>query len=315
MPSSPGWGLIFPLARPFFSLLDGSTLPGGAGLYGSIGPTRSGPEARGPDALGTSTGLQGNDRDGRGVSTPAATAAPSVRPFGSPLLFAVPGDVSLPDAMKDIIIVDDHPLMRKGLALSLDAEADLNVAAQYSSAEDALEDIDRVDPLLAIVDVSLPGMSGMELIKHLQARKPDIAILVVSRHDEKLYAERSIRAGAKGYIMKLEAGDVIVKAVRQVLNGGIYVSDEINERLLMSMASGGRERISQSPLEVLSDRELEVFELTGRGSSTRDIAERLHLSVKTVESYRARIKKKLNLDSATELMKHAVQWVESEGAT
>ncbi|PEN13440.1 DNA-binding response regulator [Longibacter salinarum] len=217
--------------------------------------------------------------------------------------------------MTEIIIVDDHPLMRKGLALALDAEAEFNVSGQMSSAEEALEDIDELEPDLAIIDISLPGMSGMELVKHLQARKPDIKILVVSRHDETLYAERAIRAGARGYIMKLEAGDVIVRAVRQVMRGGIYVSDEINERLLMSMATGGRERITQSPLEVLSDRELEVFELTGHGSSTRDIAERLHLSVKTVESYRARIKKKLNLESATELMKHAVQWVESESAT
>jgi DNA-binding NarL/FixJ family response regulator len=212
----------------------------------------------------------------------------------------------------DIIIVDDHPLMRKGLALALDEEIDLNVTGQMSSAEEALEDIDRLKPDLAVIDISLPGMSGMELVKHLQARAPEIKTLVVSRHDEQLYAERAIRAGARGYIMKLEAGDVIVKAVRQVLSGGIYVSDEINERLLMSMAMGGRERIAQSPLEILSDRELEVFELTGRGLGTRDIAERLHLSVKTVESYRARIKNKLNLDSATELMQHAVQWVTSE---
>ena len=212
----------------------------------------------------------------------------------------------------DIIIVDDHPLMRKGLALSLDGEVDFNVAAQMQSAEEALEQIDARAPDLAIVDISLPGMSGMELLKHMQARYPDIRTLVVSRHDEVLYAERAIRAGSRGYIMKLEAADVIVQAVRQVLNGGIYVSDEINERLLLSMAEGGRERLMQSPLEILSDRELEVFELTGQGISTRDIAERLHLSVKTIESYRARIKKKLNLDSATELMQRAVQWVESE---
>lgn len=230
-----------------------------------------------------------------------------------PAVFLLIGQVTR--QMTNIIIVDDHPLMRKGLALALDAEAEFNVSGQMSSAEEALEDIDRLDPELAIVDISLPGMSGMELVKHLQARKPDIKILVVSRHDETLYAERAIRAGARGYVMKLEAGEVIVKAVRQVMRGSIYVSDEINERLLMSMATGGRERITQSPLEVLSDRELEVFELTGHGESTRDIAERLHLSVKTVESYRARIKKKLNLESATELMKHAVQWVESESAT
>ena len=217
--------------------------------------------------------------------------------------------------MHDIVLVDDHPVMRKGLALTLDAEMDLSVVGQMSSAEEAMDEIERLEPDLAIIDISLPGMSGMELVKHLQARMPEVRTLVVSRHDESLYAERAIRAGARGYIMKLEAGDVIVKAVRQVMDGGIYVSDEINERLLLSMASGGRERISQSPLEVLSDRELEVFELTGRGTGTRDIAERLHLAVKTVESYRARIKKKLNLESATELMQHAVQWVESENAS
>jgi DNA-binding NarL/FixJ family response regulator len=183
------------------------------------------------------------------------------------------------------------------------------------SAEEALGAIEDLAPNLAVVDISLPGMSGMELIKHLQSRTPDVRILVVSRHDESLYAERCIRAGARGYVMKQEAGDAIVNAIRTVLDGRIFVSEEINERLLQSMAEGGRDRIMQSPLEVLSDRELEVFELTGRGDSTREIAERLHLSVKTVESYRARIKNKLNLDSANELMKHAVQWVESENST
>jgi DNA-binding NarL/FixJ family response regulator len=156
-------------------------------------------------------------------------------------------------------------------------------------------------------------MSGLELIKHIHAIKPDVLTLVVSRHDEALYAERAIRAGARGYVMKLEAGQVIVKAIRRVLNGGVYVSEEINERLLMGLASG-MDTVAKSPFDLLSDRELEVFELTGRGYGTRDIAERLHLSVKTVESYRARIKNKLNLSSAAELMQHAVQWVEGEGA-
>ena len=213
--------------------------------------------------------------------------------------------------MKKIIIVDDHPLMRKGLALTLDAETDLQVVAQMADAEDALSALDELNPDLAIVDISLPGMSGLELIKHMQALKPDMRTLVVSRHDEALYAERAIRAGARGYVMKLEAADMIVKAVRRVMAGGIYVSEEINERLLLGLAAG-REELAQSPLEVLSDRELEVFELTGRGLGTREIAERLHLSVKTVESYRARIKDKLNLRSAAELMQHAVQWVEGE---
>ena len=203
--------------------------------------------------------------------------------------------------------------MRKGLVRTIENEVDLNVAGQMSSAEEALDEIEALDPALAIVDISLPGMSGMELTKHLQSRRPALQILVVSRHDETLYAERCLRAGAKGYLTKQEAGDVIVKAIRKVLNGRIFVSEEINERLLQSMAEGGQ-RIMKSPLEVLSDRELEVFELTGQGHSTRDIAERLHLSVKTVESYRARIKDKLNLDSGNELMTHAVQWVESEDA-
>ena len=212
-----------------------------------------------------------------------------------------------------VLIVDDHPLMRKGLALTLQTEGDMDIVGQCDSAEACMDMLDSINPDVAIVDISLPGMSGLELIKHLQVFKSDIKIVVVSRHDEALYAERAIRAGAKGYIMKLEAGEKLVKAVRRVLNGGIYVSEDINERLLMGMASG-RRALAESPLEVLSDRELEVFELTGRGQGTREIAERLHLSVKTVESYRARIKEKLNLTSAAELMQHAVQWVEGEGA-
>ena len=196
-----------------------------------------------------------------------------------------------------IIIVEDHPLMRKGLSLTLEAEMDFTVCGQFADAESALAQVGVLEPDLAVVDISLPGMSGLELIKHLQAQKPDLKVLVVSRHDEALYAERALRAGAKGYIMKLEAADVIVKAARRVLRGGIYVSEEVNERLLMGMATGRREL---------------VFEMTGRGLGTRDIAERLHLSLKTVESYRARIKTKLNLSTAAELMQHAVQWVENE---
>lgn len=212
-----------------------------------------------------------------------------------------------------IVVVDDHPLMRKGLVMSLEADSDLEVCGQASSAEDGLGIVEKLNPDLVMVDISLPGMSGLEMIKQIHAIRPSIKTLVVSRHDESLYAERAIRAGAKGYVMKLEAPDVMIKAVRKVMSGGIYVSDEINERLLLSMASG-HENLAQSPLEILSDRELEVFELTGRGFGTRDIAEKLHLSVKTVESYRARIKIKLNLGSAAELMQHAVQWVESEKA-
>jgi len=217
--------------------------------------------------------------------------------------------------MHRILLVDDHPLMRKGLAMTLDAQPDFTIVAQTDSAENALSLIEEKNPIdLAIIDISLPGMSGLELVKHLEALHPEVCALVVSRHDETLYAERSIRAGAKGYVMKLEASDIIVEAARRVLQGGIYVSQEINERLLMSMATGNS-LMKESPLELLSDRELEVFELIGQGVGTRDIAERLHLATKTVESYRARIKEKMNLSSATELMQHAVQWVQSESST
>lgn len=212
---------------------------------------------------------------------------------------------------KRILIVDDHPLVRKGLALTLEAEPDLEVCGQAASAEEALNMLNTVHPDLAIVDISLPGMSGLELIKHLHAWNPGLPVLVISRHDETLYAERAIRAGARGYVMKVEAVDVIVKAVRRVLAGGLYVSAEISERLLWGM-TGHRRSAGQSPMELLSDRELEVFEWMGRGLSTHEIAERLHLSVKTVESYRTRIKAKLGLRTAAELMQHAVQWVENE---
>ncbi len=211
-----------------------------------------------------------------------------------------------------VLIVDDHPLMRKGLALTLEAEPDLEVAGQAANAEEALGRFDALAPDLVLVDVSLPGTNGIELVKHLLARRPDLPTLVVSRHDEALYAERAVRAGAKGYVSKLEADDQIVKAVRYILRGGIWLSDELKDKLLFGVAAGRKDAL-QSPLEVLSDRELEVFEMTGRGLPTKEIAGRLHLSVKTVESYRARIKAKLSLESGTELMQHAVAWVEGEG--
>ncbi len=212
---------------------------------------------------------------------------------------------------KSIVLVDDHPLMRKGLALTLDSDPAYEVIDQLDRGEELIQRLDDLNPDLIIVDISLPGMGGLELVKHIISQKEDQKILVVSRHDESLYAERVIRAGAKGYVMKLEASEVLLKAVRKVFNGGIYVSEEVSERLLLGMARGQKE-VMESPIEKLSDRELEVFELTGKGNSTRDIAEKLHLSVKTVESYRARIKTKLNLENATELMVHAVKWVENE---
>jgi DNA-binding NarL/FixJ family response regulator len=212
---------------------------------------------------------------------------------------------------KRVIVVDDHPMMLKGLVMTLDAEHGFEVVGKFSRAEEALQTSMDLNPDLAVVDISLPGMSGLELIKNLIGMNQNLKILVVSRHEETLYAERALRAGAKGYVMKQEAGDEMLKAIRKILNGGIYVSDEVSEKLLLGMASG-QKNLSQSPIDLLSDRELEVFEMTGQGNNTREIAERLHLSVKTVESYRARIKTKLNLENATELMMHAVKFVENE---
>ena len=214
---------------------------------------------------------------------------------------------------KKIVIVDDHPMMLKGLVITLNAEHGFEVVGQFNRAEEVLQKVDELKPDLIIVDISLPGMSGLELIKHLISFEETLKILVVSRHEETLYAERVLRAGAKGYVMKQVAAEEMVKAARKILNGGIYVSEDVSEKLLMSMA-GGRKKDSVSPIDSLSDRELEVFEMTGQGNNTREIAERLHLSVKTVESYRARIKTKLNLENATELMMHAVKWVENESS-
>lgn len=215
--------------------------------------------------------------------------------------------------MTRILLVDDHPLLRQGIAMTIEAEADLSVAGQASDAEEALSVFDSIAPDLVITDISLPGMNGLELLKHLLTLHPTLPVLVVSRHDEELYAERAVRAGARGYVSKIEAGEQIVQAIRRVQRGGIHLSEALKDKLLFGAAAGVKDA-TQTPLEVLSDRELEVFEMTGRGIPTRDIAERLHLSVKTVESYRARIKTKLGLGSGTELMKHAVAWVQGEGA-
>jgi len=178
----------------------------------------------------------------------------------------------------------------------------------------ALDKIPGLAIEVLVLDVSLPGISGLDLQKQIQIEYPSIKTLMLSRHDESLYAERAIRAGARGYIMKSEPPENSLKAIRRIITGAIYVSTAINERLLQGIANGNQ-TFNDSPLDVLSDRELEVFEMTGKGIGTRLIAEKLHLSMKTIESYRARVKTKLNLANASELMQHAVQWVENESGT
>ena len=212
---------------------------------------------------------------------------------------------------KRILIVDDHAVVRKGVIGIIESEGDLEVTFQFETAEQLLERLDDVEADVMIIDISLPGMNGIELVKNVIFQRPDQKILILSRHEESIYAERALRAGAKGYVMKFEAGEVLLKAIRKVLSGRLYVGEEISEKLLLSALQGKKDMLS-TPVEVLSDRELEVFELIGKGMSSSDIAAQLHLSPKTIETYRSRIKDKLNFKNATELMFNAVKWVESE---
>jgi len=208
-----------------------------------------------------------------------------------------------------IFIVDDHPIVRKGLTQLINQEPDLTVCSEAENAEIALELLKKVKPDLAIVDISLRG-DGIELTKLIRARFENIPVLVVSMHDESLYAERALRAGARGYIMKQEAIEKMMEAIRKVLRGELYVSERVSANIVKRFVDGKAEGVS-SPEELLSDREMEVFQLIGQGFGTRQIADQLHVSVKTVETYRANVKEKLNLKNATELMKHAVHWIES----
>ncbi len=208
-----------------------------------------------------------------------------------------------------VMLVDDHPIVRYGFAQLLAGAADLVVCGQAADAREALDALATARPDVVVVDVSLGATSGIDLIRDLKQQVPDAVVLVVSMHDEHLYAERALRAGASGYLMKDEATDAIVRAIRTVAAGGTFVSEEVSMRLLQRVVAGGAPR-GDSPLAALSDRELHVLELMGKGLGTREIAEQLHISVKTVESYRARLKEKMNLRSGTELLRFAIRWTE-----
>lgn len=212
-----------------------------------------------------------------------------------------------------ILIVDDHPIVRRGLTELINHEEDLVASGQAEGAHQAMEVIRGQKPDMAIVDISLKGTSGLELIKDIKTQYPNLPVLALSMHDESLYAERALRAGAKGYIMKQQATEDLIMAIRKVLRGQIYVSDTVATRMVGKVV-GGRADVGASAIDRLSDRELEVFGLIGLGHGTRQIAEKLHLSVKTVETYRAHIKKKLNLANAAELLRYAIQWVNSQSA-
>jgi DNA-binding NarL/FixJ family response regulator len=205
------------------------------------------------------------------------------------------------------MLVDDHPIVRQGLANLIEDEKDLTVCAQVESAEGALAAMETARPDVIVIDVALGERSGLELVKDVRARWPEMPMLVLSMHDELLYAERALRAGAKGYVMKQEATEKVMEGIRKVLDGELYVSDRMAARL-MTQAVHDRGAPPANPLSRLSDRELEVFTMIGHGLGTREIAQRLILSIKTVEAHREHIKEKLNLKNGTELMRFAVQY-------
>ncbi len=212
---------------------------------------------------------------------------------------------------KKVLIVEDHPIMRSGLAQLIGHEPDLMVCGEAEDAHEALAAIEKLEPDIAVVDISLKNSSGIDLIKDIKIRWPKLAVLVLSMHEESFYAERALRAGAMGYVAKAEVSTKVVDGIRQVLSGGVYVSEKITSKMLRKLVGGSKD-LDVSPIDRLSDREFEVFELIGQGLQTRQIADKLHLSVKTIDAHRDHIKRKLKLDSATELLKYAVQWVQLE---
>ncbi|HNV57772.1 MAG TPA: response regulator transcription factor [Smithellaceae bacterium] len=216
-----------------------------------------------------------------------------------------------PKGKHRIFIVDDHPIFRQGLAQLINQESDLCVCGEADDYQGALRAVAELNPDMVIVDITLKDMSGIDLIKEVRKLNRGIIMLVISMHDESLYAERALRAGARGYVMKQEASESIVQAIRQVRIGGIYVSPRMTEQMLSRFVEGPLDAV-ESPLKALTDREMEVFHLIGEGLGISEIGLRLHLSVKTIGTYRERIKEKLNLRNSTELLRHAFNWVENE---
>lgn len=222
-----------------------------------------------------------------------------------------PLKTSKPSAKHRLLLVDDHPITRQGVAVLLNQENDLEVIGEADSAPAAIAFLQKTPADLAIIDITLKTTNGVELMKHIRVLAPDMPVLVMSMHDESVYAERAMRAGARGYIMKQEASNKILTAVRTVLTGELYLSDRMKERMLHRFVNNRKERVGFS-MDTLSDREMEVFQLIGEGFSTRQIAAKLNLSVKTIDSYREHLKLKLQLDAGKDLVRYAIQWMKSE---
>jgi DNA-binding NarL/FixJ family response regulator len=220
---------------------------------------------------------------------------------------------SKPNKIKNrVFLVDDHPLVREWLTNLLNQQPDLEVCGEAETAGDALRGIVATKPQLAIIDISLNAASGLELVKDLCIQHPSVAPLVLSMHEEELYAERAMRAGARGYVRKRETSKNILAAIRRVLEGGIYVSEKLSNAMALKFLKGQEGvGVAKSRVRQLSDRELEVFQLLGQGRSTSQIAEQLHISLKTVQAYCARAKEKLGLTTAAELLREAILWEEN----
>jgi DNA-binding NarL/FixJ family response regulator len=215
---------------------------------------------------------------------------------------------------RTVFVIDDHPIVREGLTQLINREPDLTVCGTAEDIYEALKAMQTLKPDIALADISLKGADGIELIKNLKIRMPALPVLVLSIHDESIYAPRALRAGARGFIMKQEATENVLLALRRVLSGEIYLSKRMANKMLQQFvgAPGTAQKFS---IDRLSDRELEVFRLIGQGHGTRRIAEELRLSVKTVESYREHIKEKMTLSDASELVQHAIQWLQREKST
>jgi len=214
-------------------------------------------------------------------------------------------------ARKRILIVDDHAVLREGLATQINREADLEVCGEAVNARDALSAAELLRPDLVLADINLPGRNGLELIRDLHAVRPGLPVLVLSMHDEALFAERVLRAGGRGYVSKQQSGRALIAAIRHVLNGQIYLSDDVSTRLLDGLSGKPQRTKMLSPVELLTDRELEVFTHIGQARETKEISRVLGMSAKTVEAHRASIKRKLKLKTGPELTRHAVLWLEA----
>ena len=209
---------------------------------------------------------------------------------------------------RKVLVVDDHPIVREGLAQMINRETDLSVCGAAADMHTALQLIEGLRPDILIVDISLEGPDGLDLLKHIRTQDPGLPVLILSMHDESIYAERALRAGANGYIMKQEATDNVLDALRRILNREVYVSPNIANKMLQQFVGATATDKSHSSVDDLSDRELEVLRLIGAGHGTRQIAEELHLSMKTVETYQAHLKEKLVLRNSRELVQYATRW-------